>query len=481
MPGPVSNFPLPIQAALQQNFLQRAFQEYLYPNLCYWNVAEHIRVPNHIGDTLTLTRPGLLPARPDPVDPAGATGLDNGITPRQWNLEQYTLTLQLFNDAQDIDLMTMPQMMVTRFLHSVKTNNIAAGQSVDIYARNALFGGLVPSGANIYGLKEGYLSGNTWVTAAAAAAATTVLVDDVTAFGTVVVNGVPTAVSATNPLSFFVNGVANTANIIGVTPDNATNSTKRIFTTATGSTGGRGMSGSLTLAAGGLNVAAVVGDVIVASDAAFIVRPNAKTSYKNLASSDTMGQAQILDAVAALRNQQVPTFADGTYLIICDYVSMRQLYGDQDFKIASQGLAQSSLFKDAVLDKYLGVTFMHSSNAPVQAAATGGSTVTVRRPIVCGADCLIDGEAQIVDTFGGLPSDASSAPTTGFHMSYIEADRGIAVVLRPPLDRLSRNMSIGWQSIRDFVVPTDLTATSGIILTGSNARRKRAVVIEHAG
>ena len=92
------------------------------------------------------------------------------------------------------------------------------------------------------------------------------------------------------------------------------------------------------------------------------------------------------------------------------------------------------------------------------------------------------GHFEGIEDFGGLGRSASAAYADGAQMSYIETTPlGIAYVVRPPLDRLGRFCSAAWQAIGDAIAPTDLTANSNIVLTGNNARRKRAAVIEHAG
>ena len=485
MPGSQSNFPTAIQNMLQKNYLKTALEQYLAPNIQYYNMAEHKAIPMSVGDTFTMSRPGLLSANPDPIDPTTLTGLDNGMTDQQWNVEQFTLTLQQLQGTQSIDLLTKGQSIVDRFDHSMKTNIIQAGQSVDVYLRNCLFGGLVPSGANLTAVKEGYLSGNSFVRSAALSTATTLNVDDITGFASLYVNGVLTNVSPSNPIAATIYATGGPAagvvvSVIGVAQDGG-NVTARIFTAIGTSVAGRGASGVLTLAAV-TGQAVTAGDSIVASDGCVILRPNAKSNYTKLTSADTFSQAQILDAVALLKNRQVPAMPDGRYVMVCDYVSMRQIFGDQDYKIATQGRFDSQFFQNAEVDNYLGVHIIQTSNAPIQLPAAGGSTVTVRRPIVCGADILVDGYYDGVRDFANMGSDATSAFTDGAAMAFFREEReGTALIVRPPIDRQSRSLTMSWVSVRDAIAPTDATATSSIIVTGDNARRKRGVVIEHAG
>jgi hypothetical protein len=99
--------------------------------------------------------------------------------------------------------------------------------------------------------------------------------------------------------------------------------------------------------------------------------------------------------------------------------------------------------------------------------------VTVRRPIIIGAEALLQG------TFEGLEQWLNR---DGFEpIGYVMLVNDIAQIVRPPLDRLQRTVSMTWTWVGGFAVPTDLTATTSIIPTSSNALYKRAAVIEVAG
>jgi hypothetical protein len=456
---------------LQQNALNKGFEEYIEPITGYGAAADVRPVPNHVGDTLTLTRPGLLAANPDPVDPSQATGLDNGMTPDQFGDEQYTITLELFNGASDIDIKTNPMAIVDRFAQTVKAKMVQAANVVDKYQRNCLFGGLVPSGRNATAVKFGYLSGTT-IVLTAYTAATTITVEDVSGFQNTVVNGVLTPVSAANPIPLFRNGT-QIANVIGYTQATlAANQSQRVFVGL--GNGGRGISGTLLLDTA---VSGAVGDVVQAAFAPLIVRPNGKLHWSQLTASDHLVDANILDAVAYLRDNAIEPVYEDKYLCICDRTSVRQLFSDADFKQVLQTRIDSPEFRMGHLAEGLGVVFKFTTNAPIQPISSQNA-VAIRRPIIVGRGALVDGPSQANETFASINRNGGIDEEKGIH--YTEEHNGIVFALRPPIDRNGRVMSVSFESIRGCTVPTDLTAGQNIIGTGSNALIKRGVVIEVA-
>src|ERR1700734_3921434 len=83
----VSQFPAEIQDELQQGYLERAYQPGLDPNEVYYMICDVLPIPAHTGDILTRTKPGLLSSNEDPIDPATASGLQNGMTNEQYSNE----------------------------------------------------------------------------------------------------------------------------------------------------------------------------------------------------------------------------------------------------------------------------------------------------------------------------------------------------------------------------------------------------------
>ena len=53
---PISDFPVALQGIIQQNFLEREFQEGLRSVLGYRSIATRETFPNGVGETITKTR-----------------------------------------------------------------------------------------------------------------------------------------------------------------------------------------------------------------------------------------------------------------------------------------------------------------------------------------------------------------------------------------------------------------------------------------
>jgi len=120
----------------------------------------------------------------------------------------------------------------------------------------------------------------------------------------------------------------------------------------------------------------------------------------------------------------------------------------------------------------------YASNGAIQtttSTATGvaATSVSIRRVLVAGAETMIQGNFEGLE--GWLARQGVNA------IGDVRLVNNVAHIFRSPLDRLQQWMSLSWTWIGDFAIPTDLTATTSIIPTASNALYKRAVVIETAG
>jgi hypothetical protein len=433
---PISNFPTALQPAIQQGFLAREFQSGLESQLTFRAVADRENFANAVGETITKTRRGLKAPVTAPLTPSTNTNLDNGLTPSGWTIEQYTLGIDMYGDTMDLNMVTTRVGIASQFLQNAYVNGVQARQSLDRIARNKLFGA--------------YLSGNTRVRTTLGAPAATISVDDIRGFQYAFSNGVLVPVSAGNPLTVTVG--AGVYTLTGAAADGSNVSTAP-----------NGVSGTLTFSA---NVSVSDGtalNAVTASVGAAVLRPNAKATTAALASTDTLTMQVILNAVAKLRANNVPTIG-GLYNCYADDIQLTGLFQDGDFKLLYRGAYGSEAYKSGQVIEIMGVRIIPTNEAPQQASLGAGA---VHRAIVCGQGALIEGDYESI-----------GHNDIGADSGLIEMIDGIAMVTREPLDRLQQIIAQSWYWIGGFAVPTDITANATIIPTATNSYYKRAVVIE---
>ncbi len=438
----IQNFPLALQSIIQDGFLEREFQEALESRLGYRAIADREDFAVGIGETLTKTRAGLKPSVTVPLAPNTNTNLDNGLTPTTWGVEQYTISINHYAATTDLNMVTSRVGIASQFIQNARTNGEQAARSLDEIARNALF--------------APYFGGNTRVKTTLGSAGTTLSVDDIRGFQTIFVNGIQTAIANSTGLTVVVGSDSYT--LIGATAD-AVN-----VSTAPG-----GVSGSLTFTTSVSVADGTAGSAIQAANASFIVRPNARLTTSELTATDTLSMSNLLDAVATLRRNAVPE-VDGVFNCYLDPVSARQLFADQDFQRLFQGATSANqVFKQGMINDFLGLRFIPTTEAFVQASPTLPGSV-IRRPIVCGKGALIEGD------FAGMAA-SDVAPRD----SIVSIVDGIAMVTREPIDRLQQIIAQSWYWIGGFCAPSDTTTNPTVIPTATNASYKRAVMIEHIG
>lgn len=434
---PIQNFPASLVPIIQTNMLEREFQDALQSVTAFRSIADREEFSIGIGETITKTRRGLKAPVTTALTPSANTNLDNGLTPSGWTVEQYTLALNMYADTIDLNMVTSRVGLASQFLANAKVNGVQAGQSLDRIARNTLF--------------NAQMGGNTRVRTTLGVPGVAVAVDDVRGFQSVFVNGVLTTVAVANPMTVTVGSNAYTLNSVAVDGSNV-------------STAPNGISGVLTFS-GNVTVAdATALNAVTSAVAPSILRAGGRATTAALVGTDLLTMGLCLDAVAQLRNNNVPTI-DGFYNVYLDNKSARQLFTDPDFKLLFQGSSSAEEFNKARVVELLDCRFIPTTEAFQQ---TLGS-VNVKRPIVCGQGALIEG-----DFAANGYSDVATAESI---MSMID---GIAMITREPLDRLAQIIAQSWYWIGGFTVPTDLTANTTIIPTASNSYYKRAIVLETA-
>lgn len=437
----IQNFPASLQPIIQQNLLAREFEEAILSNVVYRSIADRELFPNGIGETVTRTRRGLKAPVTTPMVPANNTNLDNGLTPSGWTVEQYTMSIDMYGDTQDLNTVTNLVGIVSQFVHNARVNGVQARQSLDRIARTKLF--------------DAYMGGNTRVRTTLGAPGTTVAVDDIRGFQYVWVNGVKTAVSPSATMAITINGVAYT--LTGATADGSN------VSTAPG-----GISGTLTTSANVSTTDGTADNVVLSGIAPKILRPSARATTKAIQAGDLLTMSLVLDGVTHLRNSNVPDIG-GLYNCYAEPQSMRQLFADDEFQLLYRGTGARGTpeFREGVVIETLGARFIMTNETPQQDhPSTAG--VKIRRPILCGMGALVEG------TFEGMANRETN------DNAIIDIIEDIAMVTREPLDRLQQIIAQSWYWIGGYAVPTDITANPTIIPTSNNSAFKRALVLETA-
>lgn len=438
----IQNFPAVLQPIIQQGYLEREFHQALSSRLGYRACADRESIAVGIGETLTKTRAGLKPTVTVPLAPASNTNFDNGLAPGNWGVEQYTLTINHYAATADLNMVTSRVGIASQFLQNAYANGEQAARSLDELARNALY--------------SAYFGGNSRVRATLSSAGPLVSLDDIRGFQVTFSNGVQQAIGLSNPLTVTIG--ANLYTAIGAAAD-----TTNMSTTWGGVSGVLNLSGSVSVSDG------TVGNTVTAATASAMIRPSGRGNTSLLTGNDTLTISCLLDAVARLRLNAVPEI-DGAYNCYLDPVSARQLFADPDFKQLFQGATSANqVFKRGMTNDFLGLRFMPTTEVFVQ-QHPALSNVMIRRPIICGAGALIEGD------FAGLGA-LDIAPSN----SIVTIVDGIAMVTRAPIDRLQQIIAQSWYWIGGFCAPSDTTTNSSTVPTATNAAFKRAVMIEHAG
>jgi len=438
----IQNFPTVLQPIIQQGFLEREFEQALVSRLGYRACADREQIAVGIGETLTKTRAGLKPTVTVPIAPATNTNLDNGLIPGNWGVEQFTITVNHYAATADLNMVTSRVGIASQFLQNAHTNGEQAARSLDELARNALY--------------SAYFGGNTRVRVTLGSAGTSVSVDDLRGFQVAFVNGVQLSVSVSNPLTVTIG--ANVYTTVGATPDGT-----NVSTTWGGISGVLALSGSVSVSDG------TVGNTVLSATASSIMRPSGRGNVSLLVASDTLTMSCLLDSVARLRVNAVPEI-NGAYNCYLDPVSARQLFSDPDFKLLFQGATSANqVFRKGMTNDFLGLRFMPTTEVFVQPHPSLPN-VMIRRPIICGAGALIEGD------FAGMAAD-DVAPSD----SIVTMVDGVAMVTREPIDRLQQIIAQSWYWMGGFCAPSDTTTNPTTVPTATNGSYKRAVIVEHVG
>ena len=436
----ITAFPAALQPVIQQNFLERAFEESLTTVLGFDQISDVEQFAIRAGETITKTRFGKLATPTAPLNAAANTNFDNGVTPNASSaVEQYTMALAEWGDTLDLNVVSDKAGIASRFVQNAANLGEQARRKRDELARDELY--------------SHYLGGNTRVRAALGAPATTVSVDDIRGFRKVFVNGILTPVGAGSTLTVTVGDSAYT--LVSAVAD-GTN-----VSTAPG-----GVSGTLTFSANLATANGAVGTPVVSATAPLVIRANGRATTAALVAGDTLSMVDgVMEAASVLRDNAVPD-VDGAYNAYLDNRTMKSIFADPAFQMLYRGTGmRSEEYRTGMVVEVGGVRFVPTNMAPQQKLGA----VNVKLTLVVGKGALVRGD------FAG--QDAADAGDGVVMRSSVD---GITMLTRPPMDRFGEIVAQSWKWVGGYTVPSDTTANPSIIPTASNSAYKRGVIIESA-
>lgn len=453
----INNLPTALQSVIQQGWLEHKFEKPLRAKLGFRSIADREDFMAEIGETITKTRTGLLPAVTTAMSPAANSDITSGLTPQNYSVEQYILAVAQYAANMQLNVATSRVAIDKLFLRNAFTLGEQAYRSVDTLAANVLF--------------NTYMGGNTRVRVTLGSAGPTIQVDDVRGFQNTLNNeGQVVAVSSTYPVNVTVG--ADVYSLTGYTIDGTNVSTAA-------SAGGQ--SGTLTFATNVTVADGTLGNTVVSALAPFIERPTVTSTGVMVANTSLISSANdvnnakltmqmILNAKATMSANGVPVVNDtGMYHLYIDPLQATGLYGDPAFQQFFRGQVTTEEYRRGIIAEMLGVRLIETNLNPVQTLSGVG---VVRRGILVGQGALVEG----VFTNNAYNEVNSDAP--GVDADMIQVVDGIAHVTREPLDALKQVVTQTWSYIGGFVAPSDVNTNPNTIPTANNSSFKRGIILE---
>lgn len=445
-----------IRALVQENILERAFHDALFPRLLFRGEAMPQIWPANVGDSMVFTGAGLMAKKQRPLAPG------SDPTPSTYQSEQWSAQLQQYADTIDTHMPTSITAIANLFLRNAQQLGLAAGQTLNGIVRNRMYN----AGLSGWTVADGTQAGGTTLRVLRLNGFTRARRPDLAAGSPVRYD----PVSATNPLAIDVGGV--THQVTAATPDTA---------------GDEIGPGVLTVSVAHAGV--TDRDPVFALDATDLLRVGGGNSIDAIGASDNLDLASIRTAVARFWQSNVPEQPDGRFHCHLDPTSQAQVFADGEFQRLLTSLPDYYMYKQFALGELLGTVFFRNSECPLAETIDGGGAtfnldddfagevtnatgIVIHRP-------LFVAQGLIYEYYQDLSQLITEAGVTGRVGEPRITNNGIEVmteriqlIIRAPLNRLQDLVSTSYKFIGDWPVRTDVT-------TGDAARYKRVYVIEH--
>ncbi len=452
-----------VRAVVQENLLERAFHDALFPNLMFRAEAVPESWPTHSGDTQIFSAPGLITPKQRPLTP----GVDPAVS--SYGVEQWEAQLQQYGDTIDTHMPTSMQAIIDLFFRNAHQLGLSGGQALNRIVRNRMY--------------NAALSG--WTVADGAQSGTSLRVKRLNGFTKArrpTVSGASKvrfeSVSAANPLpiTVFDDGAEASFSVVGFVADTP---------------GDEIGPGILTLSSGTTSV--LDRAFVFSFDRTNIVRIGGGNKVDDIGSADTLTLAGLRAAVTPFWQNNVPAHSDGRFHAHADPVSISQVYDDPEFQRLNTSLPDYVMYREFALGEILGSIIFRNTEAPIVETVDPKDGVTFSLDDPFAGELTNDGttsgvrihrvlvtaQGGVYEYYSDLNQLITEAGLTGkvadprIVNNGIEIDsERIQLVIRAPLNRLLDTVATSWKFIGDWPVRTDSS-------TGDNARYKRFIAIEH--
>jgi len=456
-----------VRALVQDNLLERAFKDALFPRLLYRGEATPVPWAANVGDSQYFTATGLMPVTCEPLLP----GQDP--IPTTYPVEQWQAQLQQYAGTVDTHMPTSMVAIANLFLRNAHTLGLQAAMTINRIVRDRMYnaaesGWTVADGAQaaVSVLRVKRLNGLTRARRPDLPAGSAVRYE---------------LVSSTNPLGVTIfdntGPAAVTRSIIGFTPDTA---------------GDEIGPGTITLSGGNVTVSDRA--YVYTDDRTYIVRSGGGNKVDDIGASDVPTLADIRDVVSHFQEQTVPEHPDDRFHCHLSPVSQAKLFNDTEFQRLLTALPEDFRYKKFALGELLGTVFFRNSEAPIPTTVQGGTTATFSAKDPFAGELYNNGatsgvkiqrmlftaQGGIFEYYADLNNLLTEAGIIGKVGEPQVTNNGIDVMtdriqlmLRAPLNRLQDKVSASWKFIGDWPVRTD-----GCV--GDASRYKRFGLICHA-
>jgi hypothetical protein len=457
-----------VRAIVQENILERAFHDALFPRLLFRSEALPVQFPGGVGDTMIFTAPGLASINAQPLQPG------SDPAPTSYSLEQWSAQIQQYAGTMDTNMPTSIVAIVNLFMRNAHQLGMQGAQTLNRLTRDKMYGAALDG----WGVVDTAASSTTRVHVARLNGFTTAR-NPVT--GTDVNTVRFMAVSPSNPLpvTIYDNGAATANTVVGYVPDNI---------------GDQVGPGTLILGTAVTNVTAR--SYIIAYDRSQIDRVGGGLQTDSLTTSNIPTLADIRTAVANFWQENVPEHADGRFHAHLDPTSQADIFQDNEFQRLLTALPDYYVYKQFALGEMLNTVFFRNSECPIPETVNGGLTGTYSptdpfpgevwskgSPSTSGSipvhRILFTAQGGIMEYYLDMNQLITEAGVTGRVGDAMITNNGIEVfsdriqmIIRAPLNRLQDTVSTSWKFMGDWPLRTDAA-------TGNPSRYKRFYCIEH--